>query len=95
MAESHENKAPEIVPLNDGWGDFDLERVSVEALEQRFELSLALPPAALADCKGPVQRLPARDVLRLQQQLSRGKLSPLRGVRRTLRAPRPFLRGPT
>lgn len=52
MAETDKTKAREIVPLNDGWGDFDLGRVSVEQLEQRFELSLALPPAALYDCKG-------------------------------------------
>lgn len=52
MAGSHKNKAREIVPLNDAWGDFDLGRVNVEELEQRFELSLALPPAALNECKG-------------------------------------------
>ncbi len=37
-------KAPEIVALNDDWADFDLNRVSLEELEQRFELSVAFPP---------------------------------------------------
>ena len=45
MAASNE-KLPEIVPLNDGWNDFDIERTNLEELEQRFELSLlSLPPA--------------------------------------------------
>ena len=43
MAKLKERKIPEIVPLNGDWGDFDLDRVSLEELEQRFELSIALP----------------------------------------------------
>lgn len=38
-----QGKNPEIVSLNGDWGDFDPNRVSVEELEQRFELSVALP----------------------------------------------------
>lgn len=39
-------KLPEVVPLSDDWGNFDLEGASLEELEQRFELSLlTLPPA--------------------------------------------------
>lgn len=44
-------KKPEVVSLNGDWGDFDPSRVSLEELEQRFELSVALP-AILEQCGG-------------------------------------------
>lgn len=46
MAESRSSKVPDIVSLNESWGDFDPNRVTVEELEQRFELSIAFPPIA-------------------------------------------------
>lgn len=55
MSKVNEENAREIVPLNDDWVDFDLENLSVEELEQRFEMSLITLPlglSELADCKG-------------------------------------------
>ena len=55
MSKVNEEKAREIVPLNDDWVDFDLENLSVEELEQRFELSLINLPLGLDEleqCKG-------------------------------------------
>jgi len=51
MAASNE-KPLEIVPLNDGWNDFDLERTNLEELEQRFELSLLALPPTMESCAG-------------------------------------------
>lgn len=49
MSKANEEKAPEIVPLNDDWVDFDLENLSVEDLEQRFEMSLITLPLSLSE----------------------------------------------
>ena len=44
MAESTENAVAEISPLNQDWEDFDLEHLSLDELEERFELSLTAAP---------------------------------------------------
>lgn len=50
MSKANEEKTREIVPLNDDWVDFDLENLSVEELEQRFEMSLiTLPPIVMEE----------------------------------------------
>ena len=49
MFKAHKDNAPEIVPLNDDWAGFDLENLSVEELEQRFELSLINLPLGLGE----------------------------------------------
>jgi hypothetical protein len=42
----------EMHPLNDAWLDFDLDAVTTEELERRFELALApfLAPAVTCSC---------------------------------------------
>lgn len=55
MSKANKDNAPEIVPLNDDWAGFDLDNLSVEELEQRFELSLINLPLGLGEleqCKG-------------------------------------------
>lgn len=47
MSKVNKERTREIVPLNDDWVDFDLENLSVEELEQRFELSLTVPPGTV------------------------------------------------
>lgn len=53
MSKADKEKAREIVSLNDDWAGFDLENLSVEELEQRFEMSLiALPPIVMDGGEG-------------------------------------------
>jgi hypothetical protein len=53
MKEVARQQGGDMVPLNDGVVDFDLDSVQVEELERRFEMALALPAVPDTICRCP------------------------------------------
>jgi hypothetical protein len=53
MKEDSRQPSGDMMPLNHGVVDFDLDSVQIEELERRFEMAMALPAVPDTTCRCP------------------------------------------